>query len=178
MTKRLILTIFLFCSPLWATTYYVDNCVTVGNDLNNGASPSMPWRTINKVNTSKFNPGDSILFQSTCTWREQLTVPSSGSAGSPITFGANGTGAAPIISGADVFSSWITEGSLYYSVGPRPAESGFSRQSTPHLGRLQGGFGNRPMVVGFHHQPRLRLRRSHRAHDGSESTGAGTIVGE
>ena len=102
MTKRLILMLLLSCSPLWATTYYVDNCVSVGNDRNNGTSPSTPWLTINKVNTSKFNPGDSILFQSTCTWREQLTVPSSGAAGSPITFGAYGTGAAPIISGADV----------------------------------------------------------------------------
>jgi hypothetical protein len=87
----------------------------VGSDSNNGTSPSAPWLTVNKVNTSKFNPGDSILFESTCTWREQLTVPSSGSAGSPITFGVYGTGASPIITGADIFSSWITEGSLYYS---------------------------------------------------------------
>ena len=107
-------------------TYYVDNCVVIGSDANNGTSPATPWLTINKVNTSTFNPGDSILFESTCTWREQLTVPSSGSAGSPITFGAYGTGAQPIISGADIFSSWITEGSLYYSSGLGPAESGLS----------------------------------------------------
>jgi hypothetical protein len=88
----------------------------VGNDRNNGASTSTPWLTINKVNTSKFNPGDSILFESTCTWREQLTVPSSGSAGSPITFGAYGTGAAPIISGANLFTSWaLSSGSVYYT---------------------------------------------------------------
>jgi hypothetical protein len=98
-----------------SSTYYVDNCVVVGSDSNSGTSPSTPWLTVNKVNTSTFKPGDSILFESTCTWREQLTVPSSGSAGSPITFGAYGTGAQPIISGANIFSSWITEGSLYYS---------------------------------------------------------------
>jgi hypothetical protein len=116
MTKRLILALLLSCSPLWATTYYVDNCLTVGNDLNNGTSTSTPWLTINKVNTSTFNPGDSILFESTCTWREQLTVPSSGSAGSPITFGAYGTGAAPIISGANLFTNWASSaGSLYYA---------------------------------------------------------------
>jgi hypothetical protein len=100
------------------TTHYVDNCVVVGDDSNNGTSPSAPWLTINKVNKSAFNPGDSILFERTCTWREQLNVPSSGAAGSPITFGAYGTGAAPIISGADVFSSWTAEGSLYYSPAP------------------------------------------------------------
>jgi len=116
MTKRLILALLFSCSPLWATTYYVDNCVSVGNDRNNGTSTSTPWLTINKVNTSKFNPGDSILFESTCTWREQLTVPSSGSAGSPITFGAYGTGAAPIISGANLFTSWtLSSGSVYYA---------------------------------------------------------------
>jgi len=116
MTKRLILALLLSCSPLWATTYYVDNCVTVGSDRNKGTSTSTPWLTINKVNTSKFNPGDSILFESTCTWREQLTVPSSGSAGSPITFGAYGTGAQPIISGANLFTSWtLSSGSVYYT---------------------------------------------------------------
>jgi hypothetical protein len=116
MTKRLTLALLLSCSPLWATTYYVDNCVSVGNDRNNGTSASTPWLTINKVNTSKFNPGDSILFESTCTWREQLTVPSSGSAGSPITFGVYGTGAQPIISGADLFTSWtLSSGSVYYT---------------------------------------------------------------
>jgi len=118
MTKRLILALILSYSPLWATTYYVDNCVTVGSDRNNGTSTSTPWLTINKVNTSKFNPGDSILFESTCTWREQLTVPSSGSAGSPITFGAYGTGAQPIINGATLItpgSSWSNAGSNTWS---------------------------------------------------------------
>jgi parallel beta-helix repeat protein len=67
------------------------------------------------VNTSTFNPGDSILFESTCTWREQLTVPSSGSAGSPITFGVYGTGAQPIISGADLLTSWASEAPWYYA---------------------------------------------------------------
>ena len=96
-------------------TYYVDNCVVIGSDGNNGTSTATPWLTINKVNTSTFNPGDSILFESTCTWREQLTVPSSGSAGSPITFGAYGTGAQPIISGADLVTSWITAAPYYYA---------------------------------------------------------------
>jgi parallel beta-helix repeat protein len=107
--------LLLSCSPLWAATYYVDNCVAVGNDLNNGTSPSTAWLTINKVNTSTFLPGDSILFQSTCTWREQLTVPSSGSAGSPITVGAYGSGALPIINGAALLSSgWtVTSGDIW-----------------------------------------------------------------
>jgi hypothetical protein len=116
MTKRLILALLFSSSPLWATTYYVDNCVSVGSDRNNGTSTSTPWLTINKVNTSKFNPGDSILFESTCTWREQLTVPSSGSARSPITFGAYGTGALPIFDGSAVVSTWTAAGVSYPNV--------------------------------------------------------------
>jgi hypothetical protein len=115
MTKRLILMLLFSCSPLWAATYYVDNCVAVGNDRNNGTSTSTPWLTINKVNSSKFIPGDSILFRSGCTWREQLTVPSSGAAGKPITFGAYGNGALPIISGADLLTSWVSAPLFYYA---------------------------------------------------------------
>ena len=59
-----------------AMTYYVDNCLTVGSDSNNGTSPSTAWLTIAHVNAQHYNPGDSILFQSTCTWREKLIPPS------------------------------------------------------------------------------------------------------
>jgi hypothetical protein len=53
------------------------------------------------VNAASFSAGDSVLFKRGCTWREQLTVPSSGSSGNPITLGAYGTGDKPIINGAD-----------------------------------------------------------------------------
>jgi hypothetical protein len=110
--SRCLLIFFVFLAlPLSATTYYVDNCVIVGNDSNNGTSPSTPWLTIAHVNAQSFNPGDSILFQSTCTWREQLTINSSGSSGNPITFGAYGTGAQPIINGSNLLSLSWTQGS-------------------------------------------------------------------
>ncbi len=89
------------------TTYYVD--CNAANDLGAGTSTVTAWKTINKVNNSTFQPGDSILFNKGCTWREQLTVPSSGTSGNPITFGAYGSGAKPVISGADVVSSFKTE---------------------------------------------------------------------
>jgi hypothetical protein len=128
MTKRLMLALLFSCSPLWATTYYVDNCVTVGNDRNNGTSASTPWLTVNKVNTSKLNPGDSILLESTCTWREQLTPPSSGSSGNPITFGSYGTGALPIISGSALLTSWTnTSGNVWQvSLSTQPSQIFFN----------------------------------------------------
>jgi parallel beta-helix repeat protein len=110
--------LFGFCSfPItgkcWAATYYVD--ATNGHDHNDGLSQSSAWRTISKVNTSSFNPGDTINFKKGDIWREQLTVPSSGTSGHPITFGTYGAGNMPVISGANILSNWTDEGSSIYS---------------------------------------------------------------
>lgn len=99
-----ILLTFFSVSHLSAATYYVSS--SVGSDSNSGTSPSYPWKSLFKVNSSSLKPGDSILFKKGDTWRETLTVPSPGSAGNPITFGAYGTGNPPIVSGATAGSSW------------------------------------------------------------------------
>jgi len=82
-----------------AATYYVD--VTNGSDSNNGTSEDNTWKTISKVNSSSFNPGDSVLFKRGEEWWETLIVPSSGTSGNPITFGAYGTGDKPKIYSSD-----------------------------------------------------------------------------
>jgi parallel beta-helix repeat protein len=94
-----------------AATYYVSNS---GADTNSGTSSSLPWKTISKINSASFNPGDSILFKRGDAWFEELIVPSSGSAGSPITFGAYGTGNKPLISGFATLSSWSSLGGGIY----------------------------------------------------------------
>ena len=106
----------------WGATYYVidlpatgcaDNNVasaTVdGTDYNptdedcNGGGSDSYYTTIADVNAAAATtePGDFISFNKGGVWREQLTVPESGSNGSPITYTSHGTGDAPIISGAD-----------------------------------------------------------------------------
>ncbi|HLE49236.1 MAG TPA: right-handed parallel beta-helix repeat-containing protein [Patescibacteria group bacterium] len=94
-----------------ATNYYVD--ATNGDDNDNGTSTDTPWQTINKVNISSFSAGDQILFKKGEIWREQLTVPSSGTAGNPIVFGAYSSGVNPIINGSDVVSSWTADIASY-----------------------------------------------------------------
>jgi Right handed beta helix region len=100
----------------WATTYYVD--ATNGNDGNNGQSTSSPWKTITKVNASTFQPGDNILLNRGGIWREQLNPKSSGVQGSPIFFGAYGTGNKPSIRGSNTYNAtanWVLEsGNLWY----------------------------------------------------------------
>lgn len=95
------------------TTYYVDTAADPGGNGTTSATTgaNCAWDTIADVNAASFLAGDSVLFKRGCTWREQLTVPSSGSAiGGQITFGAYGSGANPIISGADVVTTWVDDG--------------------------------------------------------------------
>ena len=94
-----------------AVTYYVDKNAAAGGD---GTTQELTgahcaWDTIADVNVASFLAGDSALIARGTpapVYREQLNPPSSGSAGLPITFGAYGTGDAPIIDGADILSTW------------------------------------------------------------------------
>jgi len=84
-------------------SYYVD--ATLGDDSNPGTQ-TQPWKTISKVNSTSFSAGDNIYFKRGEVWRETLTVPSSGSNGNLITFGAYGNGDKPKITGADIETGW------------------------------------------------------------------------
>ena len=94
-------------SQALAATYCVD--ATNGNDSYNGLTTTNAWKTINKVNTSTFNPGDQILFKRGEVWGETLIPPSSGTAENLITFGAFGTGALPAIYGSEKLSNWTLD---------------------------------------------------------------------
>ncbi len=111
MIKIIIVSIILSLATnnLFATTYYVSNG---GSDSNSGLSPANPWSSINKINSSTFLPGDSILFNRNDTWNERLQVPTAGDIGLNIMFGAYGTGSKPII---DVLSSDVNAITCYRS---------------------------------------------------------------
>lgn len=81
-----------------ATTFYV--AVDDSSDDYDGTSPDRAWKSIAKVNSQTFDPGDSILFQRGDVWRERLKIPSSGAPGMPVTFGAYGTGGKPLLLGS------------------------------------------------------------------------------
>jgi len=94
--------IALLAMPLYATEYYVKNG---GNDAASGLDDDNAWETIAKVNGESFSGDDIIYFKRGDTWREQLTVPDSGTSGHQIAFRAYGEGAKPIINGADSLAS-------------------------------------------------------------------------
>ena len=106
-----------------AATYYVD--ATTGRDFAAGTSPATAWRSLNKVSSSDFQAGDTILLKCGEVWRQDLFISDSGTASEPITFGAYGTGADPIIEGSDAVASWTAAGGSIYtaSVSAQPFRS-------------------------------------------------------
>ncbi|MGY0035254.1 hypothetical protein [Pedobacter sp. NJ-S-72] len=62
-------------------SYYVD---PFGDDNSNGTSPATAWKTISKINTQTFLPGDLLLFKSGGSWSGNLQLLGSGTAEAPI----------------------------------------------------------------------------------------------
>lgn len=78
-------------------TYYLD-CAR-GHDQATGRSSKSPWRTLDRLNHILFQPGDSILLARGTRCAGHLAPYGSGTADAPITLGAYGAGARPIIDG-------------------------------------------------------------------------------
>ena len=57
------------------TTYYVSPS---GNDGAAGTSPSTAWKTTNKVNSTTFSAGDSVLFEGGQSFSGGLVFTSGG----------------------------------------------------------------------------------------------------
>ncbi|MFA6085485.1 right-handed parallel beta-helix repeat-containing protein [Mucilaginibacter sp.] len=86
------------------STYYVD--ASLGNDLNSGNNITSPWKTLEKVNSFRFRPGDKILFKRNETFNGHLNIKLNGDVNNFITFSAYGSGKNPIISGFVPISDW------------------------------------------------------------------------
>jgi hypothetical protein len=92
-----ILAFLLFAVPAMATTYYVDSAQ--GNDGNPGTAATAPWKSLTKVSTTEFKPGDHVLLRSGSVWREQLQPHGSGAANAPVVFERYGDGPRPRLEG-------------------------------------------------------------------------------
>jgi len=97
MAMSFVLLILLSFAPpsAAARSYHVDS--ESGRDANDGLSPASAWRTLPKVNTTTFGPGDRILFKAGTKYTGQLALRGSGSAGNPIVVGIYGGTARPLI---------------------------------------------------------------------------------
>lgn len=90
----LLACLLITSAPLWGATYHVDS--NSGNDANSGLSPGVAWRSLAKVNSVTFLPGDSILFARGGTWTGQLAPSGAGLSGSPIVMDAYGNSSLPL----------------------------------------------------------------------------------
>ncbi|MFB6454736.1 DNRLRE domain-containing protein [Chitinophaga sp. Hz27] len=87
------------------TVYYVD---PAGNDTSAGTSSTTAWKTIAKVNSMTFSPGDQILFKSAGVWNDTLHPKGSGTAGAPIVIDKYGGSSLPVINGGGLLNGSIT----------------------------------------------------------------------
>jgi len=80
-----------------ARTFYVDS--EKGDDAGDGRSEAKAWKTFAKVNGNEFAPGDAILLKRGGKWEQGLAPKGSGTKATPVTIGAYGKGARPLVNG-------------------------------------------------------------------------------
>lgn len=91
----IILGLFLTVGTYAQTTYYVDNLS--GNDANSGTSRQSPFKTLERVNSIKMHPGDSLLFRRGSVWNGNLVINGNGSPNRKVVVGVYGSGLSPVL---------------------------------------------------------------------------------
>ena len=84
-----------FAATTGGRAFYLDG--EAGNDSAPGNSQQQAWRSINKVNSVTFQPGDRIYFKRGSSFPGQLHPQGSGSASQPIVVDSYGSGDLPHI---------------------------------------------------------------------------------
>ncbi len=138
----------VFTAYASAATYYVDNTITDAYVASStpdcttynpttfacGSGTASAYATVADINAGHFQPGDQILLRRGEVFREQLTVPSSGTAGRTIVLGAFGSGADPLLNGSSLLSN--------ASFSPYPLASSTLYSITPNNNLATGGTRN------------------------------------
>ncbi|GAA0231768.1 ricin-type beta-trefoil lectin domain protein [Saccharothrix mutabilis subsp. mutabilis] len=118
-----------------ATAYYVD-CSFTGSPL---GTQTAPFNALSQVNARTFGAGDSVLLKRGTSCTGQFVASGSGAAGSPITLGAYGTGARPVVNGGGAVmdavllkdvSHWTVRDLRVTNPGSRAERTGVRVQTT------------------------------------------------
>ena len=73
--------------------YFVD--ANNGDDNNSGKQLDSPWKTVEKINSIIFEPGDNVYFKRGTSYSHGLQINGNGTKDKPITVSAYGEGHAP-----------------------------------------------------------------------------------
>lgn len=88
--------LWLFAASAWSAKYHVD--AESGDDTRSGLSDQAgeagPWQSLERVQRARLKKGDIVLFKRGGRWLGPLVLQSG------VTYGAYGSGALPVISGA------------------------------------------------------------------------------
>ncbi len=103
------------CAATGAGNHYVDSLA--GNDTADGATPATAWKSLSKVNTTTFQPGDHLCFKAGSTFTGQLHPLGSGTAAAAIVIDQYGTGAKPRFNaGAGVLDTVLLLNQSYWEI--------------------------------------------------------------
>src|ERR1051326_2736146 len=98
LKKQIVFLLLLFSflqGPGQHTSYYVDN--VNGNNNNNGQNKNQAWRSLDKLNSITFQPGDQISLKRGQVFTGWLHLKGSGKNGNTIKLSSFGKGKRPAI---------------------------------------------------------------------------------
>ena len=173
MKSLLLLFLIAYSHLANAKTYYISGS---GSDGNDGLSTTSPWKTVAKVSSFKsFVAGDHILFNRGEIFYGGITINNSGTSGNPITFGAYGTGARPIITGLTTVSSWTSlGGNIWESTSPISSLSSVSIVIVNGVNTAMGRYPNTGYFISQSHSGNSSITSS--SLTGSTNWTGATIV--
>jgi len=134
--------------------YYVDS--GSGDDNNDGTSESSPWKSLDKVSSMTFEPGDRIYFKRGSSYEGSVTINGDGTSNNPITISAYGTGKAPSFTNPNFSDSYgnamrvrgdyqIVENLYFHHTAPAPDDGGF--ELVWSVGALHVSLGNDHVII-------------------------------
>ena len=106
-----------------STRYYVS---ALGSDSNSGTSPDSPWQSLMKINTTTFNPGDSVSFRRGDEWAGGVVLYESGTAESAIRLDSYGSGNLPTVTSGEGGDCFRLNGSYIEVDGLRVTNCGYA----------------------------------------------------
>ena len=134
--------------------YYIDS--GSGSDDNSGTSKNSPWKSLSKVSSMTFQPGDNIYFKRGSTYTGCVTINGDGTAEKPITVSAYEDGDAPRFTNPDYNISngnalrvrgdyQIVENLYFHNCAPAPGKSSF--EVVWSVGALHISLGNDHVTI-------------------------------
>jgi hypothetical protein len=106
MTAPGLISLLAFCClSASGAQYYADS--RAGDDNSPGTTRRKPWRSLKRVNATRFQPGDRVLFRVGSAWSGQLLITAQGAPGRPVTFQMEGHGPRPRIDACGRFEDAV-----------------------------------------------------------------------